>query len=129
MRKLAVIALLLLSVITLSGCKNEIVEVTEISFNGKIYEKISVTDDNYDLFDNNGHSIEIFFDDEGILISTEIDEDIYFITGTIESYQIKKNGETLLLCSGDPIVCSGFEDVSFKLDIMPIIIAYHNSVS
>jgi len=123
MKKMIVIASLILSVLTLSACKPEAKEVKEFTFNGETYEKIGVTDDDFDLFEFEEHRIEVFFD-EDILMSTVIDEDIYIILGNQESYQIKKNGETLLLCSGDPSVCSGFEDVSFKLDILDIIKAY-----
>ena len=118
--------LILLSILTLTACaktedKND--DVDFINFNGLTYEYVK-TENGYDVFTNNGHIVEVQYG-ENTIITTVIDEDIFIIQGNQENYEISKNGDTILVCSGSPSTCTGYEVVDFKDDIIGIINKYN----
>lgn len=114
--------LILIILITLTGCsKDQAFEVEYIEFAGATYEFVK-EEDGYDIFTNNGHTVEVLYGTTTI-ISTEIDGDIYIITGSKITYTITKNGTTILICEGQDN-CTGFETVSFQNDIIGIIEEY-----
>lgn len=117
--------LLLISILTLTACGNteENEDVDSISFSGETYEYVK-TENDYDIFTNNGHIVEVQYGTVTI-ITTEIDDDIYIIQGDAENYEISKNGNTILVCSGTPTSCTGYESVDFKDDIIGIINEYN----
>ncbi len=47
----------------------------------------------------------------------EIDEDLFIVAGIDKNFSVRKNGETILQCSGDDYTCSGFESVTFIDDL------------
>ena len=119
--------LLLLFVVLLTACKpspEEHQQVEELSFNGETYVYSDTTRAGFDLFNGEGHLLEVKYDEECI-ISFEIDEDIYIITGTLETYKITKNGSTILIdgSNQDP---TGTESPEWNDDIPGIIEAYQN---
>lgn len=117
--------LTLLLTLLLVGCGNEEepYEVTELTFNNQTYQYMK-TEDDYEIFvNNNGHTIEVKYGETTIL-TTEIDDDIYIITGTKTEYEIQKNGTVILICTGEEINCTGFENVDFREDIISIINEY-----
>ncbi len=122
------IILILLLVLTLTACadtEDQVEEATtkEVMFNGDTYQYLNEID-NYDRYiNNNGHIIEINYG-YNTTLTTEIDEDIYIITGTKINYSITKNGETILYCIGEELTCTGFENKDFKEDFVGIIEMY-----
>lgn len=123
MKKILLLLTLLLS-FTLVACNNEeeAYVVTEVTFNGQTYQYMK-TENHYDIFVSNGHTIEIQYG-RITTITTEIGADIYIIKGEKTDYTITRNGETLLICSGEEVTCTGHENVDFKLDIIGIIEEY-----
>ena len=118
-----ILSLLLLLSITLVGCtEEEPYTFTEVTFNNETYTYMK-TEDAYDIYVSNGHTIEIQYG-RVTTLTTEIGADIYIIIGDLETYTITKNGETILICEGENATCTGFEDVAFKLDIIDIIKEY-----
>ena len=123
MRKL----LLLVLVVVLSACKpidETPKQVEEFLFNDVTYNYSDTTRAGFDLFNGDGHLLEVKCEEECI-ISFEIDEDIYIITGTIESYKITKNGATILI-DGTEQDLTGIESPEWNEDIPTIIEAYQN---
>ena len=120
MKKLLVILFVLL----LSSCKPEDVveQLDEFSFNGVTYTFSDTTSKGYDQYVGDGHLIEISCDDHCI-ISFEIDEDIYIITGTSDTYDISKNG-AIILIDGETQTPTGIENPDWNEDVLTIIKAY-----
>jgi len=114
MKKL-IIALILITALT--GCSKE---DNSISFNQKNYEFSHQTDKGYDVYTNDNHELEIIINEDGFVLSTEIDEDIYIVAGTTAKYQITKNGSTITF-SGTDQETTGTESVDWNDDIIPII--------
>ena len=122
MKKLLLTILLALSITLVACSEEEPYTFTEITFNGETYEFLK-TEDNYDIYIYNGHTIEVQYG-RITTLTTELDGDIYIIQGEKDDYSIRKNGETILICSGTEIECTGFENVDFKLDFITIIEEY-----
>ena len=120
MKKLLIFILLF----TLVGCQKEDKEpeqVQYIEFAGATYEFLK-EEAGYDQFTNGGHIVEVQYGTTTI-VTTEIDGDIYIITGSKLTYTISKNGTTILICEGAGS-CTGFESVDFQDDIIGIIEQY-----
>mgnify|MGYP001012600256 CR=1 FL=1 len=119
MRKLGLFVLIS---IFLFGCeKVQEAEVKSFYFNDEEYVFLR-SDEEEDHYTHNGHIIEVSYTSE-VIISTEIDEDIYIIMGDLNGYQITKNGSLLSVCD-ELGACSGYETVSFQEDIVEIIKLY-----
>ena len=125
MKKLLLVFIMVLS---LTACKssNEVVE--EIEFNGVTYNLEEVSSLGYDMFVGEGHLIEIKYEEDSIILSTEIDGDIFIVTGTTESYDISKNG-TIILIDGADLTPTGIEFVEWNEDIIEIIDQYEEAYS
>ena len=80
------------------------------------------TSQGYDQFAGNGHLIEVKCDEECI-VSFELDEDIYIIIGSTDTYNISKNG-TVILIDGLTQTPTGTELPDWNDDIFSIIEAY-----
>lgn len=114
---------ILLIVILLAGCKPvEEDTVNEFVFNGETYVYSDTTSTGYDLFNGNGHLIEIMCETE-CLLSFELDEDIYIVNGTSDSYEITKNG-TIILIDGKDQTPTGTELPDWNEDLVRILEAY-----
>jgi hypothetical protein len=116
--------IVVLMIVLLGACKQTDVseQVEEFSFNGKTYIYSDTTSLGYDLFNGNGHLMEVKCD-EYCIISFEIDDDIYIISGTSESYDISKNGMVILI-DGEDSVPTGMEMPDWNDDVLPLIKAY-----
>lgn len=122
MKKLIVVLAFLL---ILTGCKKE-TQVSEqveyVVFSGAKYHYVE-TESGYDLFEKDGHIIEINYG-RVTTITTVIDGDIFIIQGDKLDYSITKNGTIIIMCSGEELICSGFESVGFDRDFVDIIEEY-----
>ena len=120
MKKLVIV----LVVILLSACKatDEIEQVEEFEFDGETYTYSETTSQGYDQFTGSGHLIEVNCNEECI-ISFELDEDIYIVTGTTDTWKISKNGTTILI-DGLTQTPTGTEVPEWNDDIFDIIAAY-----
>ena len=113
--KIIKVLLLLLSITILSGCKET---AEDIVFDGRDFEYIGVTDDDYLLFRDGNNNLELLYEDDGTLrASYEKYQEIYLIIGTKEDYQIRENGILIQVCSGVDTICSGFLPVDFSDDV------------
>ena len=117
MKKLILLTLILL----MTACKPQ--QVEELTFNEKTYTFSEVSSDGYDMFVGDGHLLEVKYEDEEFIITTEIDEDIYIIIGDMESYDISKNGTTILI-DGKDLEPTGSEMVPWNEDILGIMEQY-----
>lgn len=97
-------------------------QVEEFLFNDITYVYSDTTSAGFDLFNGDGHLLEVKCEEECI-ISFELGDDIYIVTGTIELYKITKNGATILIDGSgqDP---TGTESPEWNDDIVTIIEAY-----
>lgn len=112
-----------MTVLLLTACKPVGQEqVEEFSFNGETYLYSDTTSEGYDLFNGDGHLFEIKCE-ENCIISFELNTDIYIITGTSSSYEITKNGSTILI-DGIDQTPTGIELPDWNEDIVPILQAY-----
>ena len=119
------ILLVLVLVLTLSACRNdETPEIKEdILFNEITYVFNEVSSDGYDLYVGDNKLLEVLYVDEEFIISTEIYQDIFIITGNTTSYQITKNG-AIILIDGIDLSPTGSEMVSWNSDIIPLMEQY-----
>lgn len=114
----------LILIVFISGCNEG--ESNNIMFNNEELTYINELDNGYTLYRSNNAELEAkLIDNESINASYVLDEDIYIITGEIDSFLISKNGSTVLSCSGEEIICSGIENLDFKDDVANIYIALH----
>lgn len=123
MKKIIILALL----VFLSACKpsEELpTQVEEFTFNGITYIYSDTTIAGFDLFNGDGHLLEVKCDEECI-ISFELEDDIYIISGTIELYKVTKNGTTVLI-DGNDQDSTGTVSPEWNDDIIPILKAYQN---
>ena len=120
MKRMVVLFFILL----LAACKpEEVVEqLDEFIFNGETYTYSDTTSQGYEQYVGNGHLIEINCD-EYCIISFEINEDVYIITGTSATYDVTKNG-AIILIDGEEQTPTGIENPDWNSDILPIIKAY-----
>lgn len=112
-------------VLLLTACKPTVENLEQVEtflFNGSTYEYSDTTSSGYDLFNGNGQLFEIKCDDE-CTMSFELDEDIYIIIGTSESYEISKNG-TIILIDGTNQTPTGTEIPEWNEDLPSIFTAY-----
>ena len=113
--KIFKVLLLVLSFTILTGCNSD---QDDIIFDELEFEYIGVTDDDYQLFRSGNHNLELLLEDDGTLRSSyEKYQDIYLIIGTKEDYQIRKNGLLIQVCTGEDVVCSGFQPEDFSDDV------------
>ncbi len=111
------IILFTISILFLIGCETR-EEEGDIIFDNKDFTYIGITGDDYLLYRNGTDDLEVKVDEENYLIASyEKGEDIYLILGEEDSYLIRLNGSLVITCSGEPIVCSGQEQVDFREDI------------
>jgi len=111
-------------VFMLTSCKpKEDEQITSVEFNNATYTFEEVSDSGYDLFVGDGHLLEILYSDESFIISIELEDNIYIITGDVEQYIITKNGTTILIDGLDKTP-TGLELVEWNEDIIPIMEAY-----
>lgn len=117
------IIVLLVLIVSLSGCKIDQTELDEIEFNDVVYSFEEVSSDGYDMFVGDAHLIEILYSEEVFIISTEIDGDIFIISGDLTQYTISKNG-SIILIDGIELSPTGSEFVEWNEDIIPIMEKY-----
>ncbi len=116
-----------LIVALLAGCSSDIPE--SIDFDRMEFSYIGVTDDDYLFYQSGTFKLELKQNDDGsIFASYEKFQDIYLIEGTEEDYQIRKNGILVQICSGEEIVCTGFEEISFSEDVVFLFSVFDNNI-
>lgn len=120
MKKLILVVIM---VIALSACKPTYVS-DGIAFNGQTYDFVETDDNGYDIFEYDGHQIEVTKTSNGFIMSTVINEDIFIISGNTESYEISKNGSTVLIDGVDKIA-TGTESIVWNDDIIGIMDNYN----
>lgn len=111
-------------VLLLAACKpaEETEQILDFSFNENTYTYSGTTKTGYDQYVGDGHLIEIMCEEECI-ISFEMGDDIYFITGTSSAYDITKNG-VIILIDGENQSPTGVENPEWNEDILPILQGY-----
>ena len=106
--------------IFVTGCEEED-RNKNIMFNNEELTYINVLDNGYTLYRSSSADLEAkLIDNKTINASYLLDDDVYLITGEIDSFIISKNGSTVLTCSGEEPVCSGIENLEFKDDVFNI---------
>jgi len=116
MKKIKIL-LVFTSLLLLVGCKSE-QEEPLLDFDNLEFSYIGDTDDDYRFYRVGSVELEVKMDEDNSLIASyEKDEDIYIITGEEDSFLIRKNGDLILACSGENIICSGMESPVFLDDI------------
>ena len=106
-------------IIFVTGCEEEVNK--NIMFNNEELTYINVLDNGYTLYRSSNADLEAkLIDNKTINASYLLDDDVYLITGEIDSFAISKNGSTVLTCSGEELVCSGIENLEFKDDVSNI---------
>ena len=109
------VLLLVLSITLLVGCETT---PDDIVFDRLDFSYVGVTSDDYLYFKSGNHKLELLLEEDGNLrASYEKYQDIYLIIGTKEDYQIRKNGSLIQICTGEDVVCSGFETAEFSKDV------------
>jgi hypothetical protein len=119
-----------LMIFILVGCSPKVQEtpftqIEQLSFNGTTYQFSDVSRLGYDLFNGDGHLLEIKCDTECIM-SFELDDDIYIISGTSNQYEVSQNGSTVLI-DGKDAVATGTFLPEWNDDIIPIFEAYEQN--
>lgn len=110
--------------IFITGCEED--SSKNIMFDNEELVYIDELANGYTLYRLGSTELEAKLIDNKIINASYIkDDDVYIITGELDSFVISKNGTTVLTCSGDELVCSGFENLEFKDDISNIYSALH----
>ena len=116
MKKILIVA----AILFLTACKpntQEPKQVEEFTFNGETYLYSDTSRAGFELFNGNGHLFEVKCDDECIF-SFELEDDIYIVSGTSETFTVTKNGATILI-DGIDINPTGIESVSYTHLTLP----------